>query len=82
MSDGWDGTDRRRPMNEGARAVLARLDERSERLTEDIADIKRNMVTKAEFQPFKVGIFAVVGSVVTAFGAAVVGALFHTKGTP
>ena len=70
------------PVPEGPGALLARIDERTKTLSDDVAEIKRTMVTSKEFAPFKVGIFAVIGSIVTAFGSAVYAAIFHVKGSP
>ena len=78
---GDDSHDWSRPA-EGARALLARIDERTRLMDERLQRVEETMVTSKEFTPFKVGVFAVIGSIVTAFGTALYAAVFHTKGGP
>jgi len=48
-------------------ALLARVDERTANIVEDLADIKANYVTKAEFAPVRAIVFGFVAAILVAF---------------
>jgi len=48
-------------------ALLARVDERTANIVDDLADIKANYVTKAEFAPVRAIVFGFVATILMAF---------------
>lgn len=52
--------------------LLVRLDERTANIAEDIADLKANYVTKAEFAPVRAIVFGFVAAVLVAFMATLI----------
>lgn len=48
-------------------SLLARLDERTANIVEDLEDLKANYVTKAEFAPVRAIVFGFVSAVLLAF---------------
>ena len=48
-------------------ALLARVDERTANIADDLADIKANYVTKAEFAPVRAIVFGFVATILMAF---------------
>lgn len=53
-------------------SLLARLDERTANMAEDLADLKANYVTKTEFAPVRAIVFGFVAAVLLAFMATLV----------
>ena len=51
---------------------MSRLDERTERIERDIADLKANYVTKTELAPIKAIVFGGVGLVLVSFMGALI----------
>ena len=54
-------------------SLLARLDERTANMAEDLADLKANYVTKTEFAPVRAIVFGGVVLVLVAFMGALIG---------
>ncbi len=52
--------------------LLARLDERTANMAEDLADLKANYVTKTEFAPVRAIVFGGVVLVLVAFMGALI----------
>jgi len=53
-------------------SLLARLDERTANMAEDLADLKANYVTKTEFAPVRAIVFGGVVLVLVAFMGALI----------
>lgn len=51
----------------GDQQLLARLDERTANMAEDLADLKANYVTKTEFAPVRAIVFGGVVLILVAF---------------
>jgi hypothetical protein len=56
----------------GDQQLLARLDERTANMAEDLADLKANYVTKTEFAPVRAIVFGGVVLVLVAFMGALI----------
>ena len=56
----------------GDMQLLARLDERTANMAEDLADLKANYVTKTEFAPVRAIVFGGVVLVLVAFMGALI----------
>lgn len=53
-------------------SLLARLDERTANMAEDLADLKANYVTKTEFAPVRAIVFGGVVLILVAFMGALI----------
>lgn len=63
-------------MTQGDSDLLARLDERMKGIADDIAEMRKDFVTKAEFGPVRSLVFGAVALILIAF----MGALLYLTG--